>query len=192
MRRLSSRRLSSVIVPIFKLMAFAMGIFGTVLAFLGFEQPNLSRIIFFFIGCAVLTLHTRQWKNVYLQDGLLYVSGVGRGITVPLTEIARVEIVNARRVRLQLRNRTAFGRQIVFVPRWFGHKTPEIASELAHLVNRAKSRAVVRNPDRVLPKDPFAARPERKTNRGCDHLQVAASLIHSRVTIKTDFIGFGR
>lgn len=149
------RRLSSVIVPIFKLMAIAMGVFGTVLAFLGFEQPNLIRIIIFFIGCAVLTLHTRQWKSVYLHDRLLYVSGIGGGITIPLTEIARIEIVNARRVRLQLRNHTAFGRWIVFVPRWFGHKTPEIASELAQLVNREKPRLPARRPKARPSKGPL-------------------------------------
>lgn len=139
------RRLSSVIVPIFKLTAIALGVIGTGLAFLGLEQPNLSRVILFFAGFAALAFHTRHWKSVYLSEGpggRLHVSGILVALTLPLADIARVEIVNARRIRLRLRRRTAIGRRIEFVPRWLGRQTPEIARELAHRVHASRKRQI--------------------------------------------------
>lgn len=138
------RRLSSILVPGFKLILLvvvAVGGFSFIRAL-----PNVDIIAFLFFAawCAIWYGGTFHWKSVYLEGDFLSVSNYLKKIRVPLSNVDLVESSSSwgpspSTIKLYLKSPSYFGERIVFVPRLGGFAAGEMADELRTLIARHKT-----------------------------------------------------
>ncbi|HEX8289642.1 MAG TPA: hypothetical protein VF556_16785 [Pyrinomonadaceae bacterium] len=124
------RQLSSLLVPLYKLIfvfALANGIYWLFQDVHNLTQPGLY---FIFGWCAVWYILTGCWKSVRLNGGFLQISNYLKTIEVPVSDVANVEGSSfwgwqPQTVKLTLKTASAFGNEIVFVPRggWLNAKS---------------------------------------------------------------------
>jgi hypothetical protein len=131
------RRLSSLLVPLYKLIfvvVLTISIYGLLR---DWRNLNVLGVLFIFGWCAVLHFGANHWKRVDLDNGILYISNYLKTIKVPVSEIAKIEASSfwgwqPQTVRVKLKSHTVFGKEIVFVPNggWLNAKA--YADDLRH------------------------------------------------------------
>lgn len=89
--------------------------------------------------------YMRRLKTVYLEGQLLIVQGWGQEIAIPISSVVETKAsrwLSPEEIRLTLREPTAFGQTIVFIPklRWFHwpFSTHPMAQELRRIVSEAR------------------------------------------------------
>lgn len=115
------RRLSSLLVPLYKLTFFfvlASSIFSLLINFRNFSAPGLL-----FVSAWLIFLYftVHRWKSVYLNGGVLLVSNYLKTVEVPISDIVKVEGSSfwgwqPQTVTLKLKSTSLFGDEIIFVP----------------------------------------------------------------------------
>lgn len=133
------RQLSSLLVPLYKLIfvfALACGIYWLFQDFRNLTQPGLY---FIFGWCAVWYFLTGRWKSVRLNGGVLQISNYLKTIEVPVSDVVKIEGSSfwgwqPQTVMLKLKTASDFGDEIVFVPRggWLNAKS--FADELRQML----------------------------------------------------------
>ena len=113
-----SKRLSSLLVPFFKLV-FAFALIGAV--YVSFRDWSLPALFSVFVLFIVWYFRIRTWKKVYLKNGFLYISNYWRTVEAPISDITKIESsdfwgIQPQTITLKLKSRTAFGDEIVFIP----------------------------------------------------------------------------
>ena len=133
------RRLSSILVPIYKLIPIL--IWSSVVYWLFRDFRNIAEpglIFLFFVG-VIWHFVTLRWKSVYLQERDLIVSNFIRRIVIPINQIESIEPSSfwgwqPQTIKLVLKNESDFGSEIIYVPRWLGLHAKPFAEELRKLL----------------------------------------------------------
>jgi len=133
------RRLSSILVPIYKLTFILVVAYGLFLTFYDLSKVGKLGLLFLLAFCGVWYLLIFDWKNVYLNDGRLSVSNFWKRIEIPLSNVDVVEAsswwgLQPRTITLYLKSPSEFGKRIVFVPRLGGLEASELSEELRQLL----------------------------------------------------------
>ena len=136
------RQLSSIITPFYKFVPYIVGSFGLFL--LIFRNIRFSVFLFFLLWSGVWYAFTYNWKSVYLKGDVLSVSNYLKRIEIPLSAVESVKASSwwgrqPRIITLRLKSASAFGEEIVFVPRFGGLEAGEVADELRNLLASHKS-----------------------------------------------------
>jgi len=133
------KRLSSIIVPIYKLIPIF--VFADAIYWIFQDSRNLIKpgFIFLLLFGGVWYLITFRWKRVYLEGDTLYVSNYLKTIKVHLNEIADVEASSLwgwqpQTITVSLNTESRFGNQIIYVPRGLGLHAKPFADELRSLL----------------------------------------------------------
>ncbi len=139
-----TRRLSSLIVPISKIVPGVVVPLGVIVWFQNLDNSGPEMILYLLAGGVVWHWITRRWMNVSLRGSVLVVSRNFRTVYVPLAGIARIKATgwwagHPRRVIITLRRRMEFGDKIVFVPSFLNGSASGIVAELEALVKRVGS-----------------------------------------------------
>jgi hypothetical protein len=128
-------RLSSILVPIFKLIPIL--VLANVLFWIiyDFRNVKLSGILFIFLWCAFWYLLTSRWRDVYLKGNTLYVSNFLKRTEIPVSNIESVEASSwwgwqPRTIILKLKSPAEIGDEIIFVPKPLGFMASETANQL--------------------------------------------------------------
>jgi hypothetical protein len=138
------RRLSSLLVPLFKLIFVLVVAIGIYSLFRDLKNLNVLGLLFYFTWCAGWHFLTNHWKSVHLGNGVLYISNYLKVIEVPVSEIAKIEASSfwgwqPQTVKLKLKSSTVFGKEIVFVPNggWMNAKAyaDDLRQDLALKIN---------------------------------------------------------
>lgn len=131
------RRLSSLLVPLYKLIFVFVVIFSIYGLLRDLRNLNVLGVLFIFGWCAVWHFGTNHWKRVHLDNGILYISNYLKTIKVPITEIAKIEASSfwgwqPQTVRVKFKSHTEFGEEIVFVPNGGWMNAKAYADDLRH------------------------------------------------------------
>jgi hypothetical protein len=134
-----NRRLSSILVPFYKLIFLSVLLLGLYWLFFNFNNGSKLGMLFLFLWCAVWYVSTFHWKSVYLTEDSLSVSNYLKRIEIPFTNIESVTASGwlggrPSTIKLKLKSPSEFGESIVFVPRLAGFEASEIADELRQLM----------------------------------------------------------
>ena len=124
------RMLSSILVSIYKLVPaipLAFAFYGILLDIRNLVQPGL---IFLVAWCAIWYLLTFRWKSVRLRGSTIVVSNYLKTVQVPVSDVRWIEGSSfwgwqPQTVTLSLKSPSAFGGEIVFVPKggWLGARS---------------------------------------------------------------------
>ncbi|HUR97212.1 MAG TPA: hypothetical protein VMZ26_04005 [Pyrinomonadaceae bacterium] len=117
----SDRRLSSITVPLYKLVPIVTLSFAIHALFT--EPYNFIHPGFLFLLGWTTTwyLLTFRWKSVRLRGSHLYVSSYFQKAHIPISDISRIEGSSwwgwqPQTVTISFKSETTFGREVVFVP----------------------------------------------------------------------------
>jgi hypothetical protein len=127
--------LSSILVPIFKLIPILLFANGLFWLFYDFHNANMSGILGYFFLCAIWFLVTFRWKIVYSKGNTLYVFNYLKTVEIPFSNIVSVEASSwwgwqPRSIILKLKTSTEFGDEIIFIPKPLGYMATETANQL--------------------------------------------------------------
>lgn len=136
------KRLSSILVPIYKLIfVFVLAVLadGIYWLFKDFGNTSKSALIFLFVFCAVWYLGTFRWKSIHLRGDTLVISNYLKKIAIPLSEVENVKASSfwgwqPQTITLTLKSESAFGKKIIYVPRGAGLHAKPFADELRQIV----------------------------------------------------------
>jgi len=133
------RRLSSILVPIYKLTLIVVVAYSLFLTFYDFSKVGKLGLLLLVGFCGVWYFLTFDWKSVYLSEGQLTVSNFRKRIEIPLSNVDVVEAsswwgLRPRTITLYLKSPSEFGKRIVFVPRLGGLEASEMTEELRQLL----------------------------------------------------------
>jgi hypothetical protein len=125
-----NQRLSSIIVPIYKLFPL-LPLVPAVLSASSIWRNGLTSdfvvgLFFWICWGGFFYFVTRNWRVVYLRDNTLVVYTLRKTIEIPASHVADVEASswlswNPRRITIKLKSDTGIGNEIVIVPRGFGY-----------------------------------------------------------------------
>lgn len=154
-----TRRLSSFIVPISKIVPWVVVPLGVIVWFQNLDNSDPKMILYLLAWGVIWHWITRRWMNVTLRGYVLVVSRDFRTFYVPLAGIARIKATSwwaghPRRVIITLRRRMEFGDKIVFVPSFLSGSASGIVTGLEALVKRVGSFS-----------SPYESRAPRKPRR---------------------------
>ena len=85
------RRLSSILVPIYKFGFIFLVAYVLFLAISDFRKMGILGLLSLLAVCGVWYLFTFDWKSVYVEDGRLLVSNFRKRIEIPLSNVDAVE-----------------------------------------------------------------------------------------------------
>jgi len=133
------RRLSSILVPIYKLTFILVLAYGLFLTLYDFSKIGKLGLLFLLAFCGIWYLLVFDWKTVYLKGGRLSVSNFRKKIEIPLSDVDVVEAsswwgLRPRTITIYLKSPSEFGKRIVFVPRLGGLEASEMTEELRQLI----------------------------------------------------------
>jgi hypothetical protein len=139
-----TERLSSVLVPIYKLfplipvipMAYTA---GSALTY-GFRQDLFIEILFSIVWSALFYFIARNWRIVYLRENALVVYRLRKTVEIPVSQVSDVQAsswwgTSPRRITITLKSNTELGGKIVFVPRGLGYFAGTEAKRIRKLLN---------------------------------------------------------
>jgi hypothetical protein len=134
------RRLSSILVPIYKLIFIFVSAEAIYWLFQDFSNVTKSGFIFLLVFCGVWYLLTFRWKSVYLKGNSLLVSNYLKTIDIPFAGIETVEASSfwgrqPQTITLTLKTKSAFGNKIIYVPRGLGLHAKPFADELRQMID---------------------------------------------------------
>ena len=132
-------RLSSILVPIYKLVPILISviiIYWLIQDFGNITQPG---ILFLFLFGVIWFVVTFRWKSVYVSGSSLIVSNFLERIEVPFDQVENVEAssfwgLQPQTVKVVLKTESAFGSELIYVPRWLGLNAKPFAEELQRLL----------------------------------------------------------
>src|ERR1044071_2276971 len=132
------RRLSSILVLLYKLIFIFVLTYGLFWLFYDLRHAASPGLSFLFFWCAIWYVLTFRWKSVYLKGDSLSISNYLKRVEIPLSNVDSVEASSwwgwqPRTITLYLKTSSEFGDRIVFVPRLGGMEAGEIAEELRNL-----------------------------------------------------------
>jgi hypothetical protein len=131
--------------PVYKLMPVFITLCGVYGLIQDGTPSNIGGYLLFILLLSFWCLATYKWKSVYLNNGSLSVSNYVRRIVVPVSNIKRIEVRTWWRpqtIKLTLKSPSAFGQEIVFVPRPGGLDAGRIAAELRALTAARRSGSI--------------------------------------------------
>lgn len=124
------RKLSSILVPIYKLVPFVVLAITIYSIFLDIRNAIQSDLIFPVAWCCIWYLLTFRWKRVRLNGEVIEVSNYLKTIRIPVSDIRWIEGSGfwgwqPQTVTISLKSSTPFGKKIIFVPKggWLGAKS---------------------------------------------------------------------
>ena len=85
-----------------------------------FKDDILIFAVGWVLGSVILYLYGRRLKRVEISNGNIIVSNYFKVVTIPGQDIETVtqnRFINTREITIRLRNETAFGSKIVFIPK---------------------------------------------------------------------------
>lgn len=134
------RRLSSVLVPIYKLIFIFVLADAIYWLFQDFSNVTKSGFIFLSVFCGIWYLLTFRWKSVYLKGNSLLVSNYLKTIEITFAEVDAVEASSfwgrqPQTITLTLKTKSAFGNEITYVSRGFGLHAEPFADELRQMID---------------------------------------------------------
>ena len=94
-------------------------------------------LVFGLLSCAFMFFMLGSIKSVYTDGGGLFVSNYLKEIYIPFSDVRYVndpDLTSHRRITIDLKQTSAFGERIIFVPPFFAAKS--VTRELRELTNQ--------------------------------------------------------
>ncbi len=114
---------------------------GTLMLFIAGQDEKWTFLIAWVVGSFFIYGSCVRLKVVQIDDKFLYISNFRKEISMPISEIANVAesyLINLHPIFISFKNKTAFGKTIMFTPKGFYLRMRHpIANELRDIVNKS-------------------------------------------------------